>query len=58
MGLGGGGIVVSILAFHSDDLSSNLAGCIIFFCTLLRKDKNEIEALFGPFKEVYLKQKE
>ena len=32
MGSGGGGLVVSMLAFYSDDLSSNPAEAYSFFC--------------------------
>ena len=43
----GGGLVVSVLAFYSDDLSSNPAGYLNF---LYEKTKiNEKEAGVGPY---------
>ena len=42
----GGGLVVSILAFYSDDLSLHVGGDMIFF---VRKDKNiQKEVGVGP----------
>ena len=40
MGSGGGGLVVSMLAFYSDDLSSNPAEAYSYFCNkVVRKDR-------------------
>ena len=46
----GGGLVVSVPAFYSDDPSSNPAGYLINF--LYKKTKiNEKLAVVGPFKK-------
>ena len=46
----GGGQVVSILAFYSDDPSSNPAEAYSFFCKLVfEKNKNKQKDRVGPF---------
>ena len=50
-GRGGGGRVVSVLAFYSDDHSSNPADT--FSCSVFEKNKNkQKEAGIGPFKKL------
>ena len=48
----GGGLVVSMLAFYSDDPSSNPAEAYRFFCTMLSEtnENKQKEAGVGPFK--------
>ena len=52
-GRGGGGEVVSVLAFYSNNPSSNPAEAYSFFCKIfVWKDKNiQKEAWDGPFKD-------
>ena len=48
----GGGLVVSILEFYSNDLSSNPAGYLNFLCEKTKINEKEAEA--GPsLKKVY-----
>ena len=47
MGRGGGGQVVSVLAFYSDDPSSNLAEAYSVF--LYNTENKQKEARVGPF---------
>ena len=52
----GGGLVVSMLAFYSDDPSSNPADAYIFFCKMLseKNENKQKEAGVGPFfKQLY-----
>ena len=47
-----GGQVVSVLAFYSDDLSSNPADAHSFFCKMFEKnEKKQKVADVGPFQQ-------
>ena len=44
LGRGGGGQVVSVLAFYSDDLSSNPGEAYSFFC-LIKKEITKLNSI-------------
>ena len=53
MGRGGGGLVVSVLAFFSDNQSSIPAEVYKFFCKIVveKTENKQKEAGVGPFLE-------
>ena len=53
MGRGGGGLVVSVLAFFSDNQSSIPAEVYKFFCKIVveKTENKQKEAGVGPFKK-------